>query len=377
MIEERDAFLWLGGLRTLSPVMRQKLLELSGSAKQLLQAPESELMALVADGQLKQETMEEIINTRREEAVLRLAENYLKRGFPFLTPVDPEYPELLRNIPDPPVTLFYRGRIELLSDTLCIGVVGTRTPSLYGKEVAGRFVSGLASAGIVIVSGLAAGIDAEAHKSAIRSGGATIGVLGGGIDICYPRRNYGIYSEMCESQLVLSEYAPGVAPLAIQFPLRNRIISGLSEGLLVVEARKRSGSLITADAALEQGRSVYAVPGRLGDPLCEGTNNLIRQGAMCVMEISDILEDLGVNLKQSKRSRAAGQKGTGQDKGILTKEEQQILSKLSLVPVHVDELLDELLKDGDGNLQDILSLLLSLERRALIRQPVRGYYTLV
>ena len=372
MIEERDVFLWLGGLRTLAPVMRQKLLELFGSANQFLQAPESELMALVADGQLKQESMEEIITTRREEAVQRLAEDYLKRGFPFLTPADPEYPELLRSIPDPPVTLFYRGRTELLSDTICIGVVGTRTPSLYGKEVAGRFVSGLASAGIVIVSGLAAGIDAEAHKSAIRSGGATIGVLGGGIDICYPQRNYGIYNEMCESQLVLSEYAPGVAPLAIQFPLRNRIISGLSEGLLVVEARKRSGTLITADAALEQGRSVYAVPGRLGDPLCEGTNNLIRQGAMCVMEVSDILEDLGVDLKQRKRSRSAGQKGTGQDIEKLTKEEQQILAKLSLVPVHVDELL----KDGDGNLQDTLSLLLSMERRALIHQPMRGYYTL-
>ena len=198
MIEEREAFLWLGRLRTLSPVMRQELLERFGSAAHFFQAPESELMALVADGQLKQESMEEICATENEEEVRRLAENYLKRGFPFLTPADPEYPELLRNIPDPPVTLFYRGRKELLSDTICVGVVGTRTPSLYGKEVAGRFASELASTGIVIVSGLAAGIDAEAHKNAIRSGGATIGVLGGGIDICYPQRNFGLYQEMCE-----------------------------------------------------------------------------------------------------------------------------------------------------------------------------------
>ncbi len=372
MIEEREAFLWLGRLRTLSPVMRQELLERFGSAAHFFQAPESELMALVADGQLKQESMEEICATENEEEVRRLAENYLKRGFPFLTPADPEYPELLRNIPDPPVTLFYRGRKELLSDTVCVGVVGTRTPSLYGKEVAGRFASELASTGIVIVSGLAAGIDAEAHKNAIRSGGATIGVLGGGIDICYPQRNFGLYQEMCESQLVLSEYAPGVAPLAIQFPLRNRIISGLSEGLLVVEARKRSGTLITADAALEQGRSVYSVPGRLGDPLSEGTNNLIRQGALCVMEAADILEDLGVDLKRGKRRGTAAGRGKGPNSQELSKEERQILDKLSLVPVHVDELL----QDGDGNLQDMLSLLLSMEHRALIHQPMRGYYTL-
>ena len=373
MIEAREACLWLGSLRTLSPLNRQQLLENFGSVTDLYEASDPELMGLVADGRIKQESFEEICATRDEAEIRKRSENYEKKGFPYLTPADPEYPELLRDIPDPPVTLFYRGRPELLRDRTCIGVVGTRTPSLYGKEVAGRFVSDLAAAGIVIVSGLAAGIDTEAHKNAIRAGGDTIGVLGGGIDICYPQRNYGLYSEMCESQLVISEYAPGVAPLGIQFPLRNRIISGISEGLLVLEARKRSGTLITADSALDQGRSVYSVPGRLGDPLSEGTNNLIRQGAMCVMEASDILEDLGVDPKAGKKKRrGSGRRGAGKNGADLSPEERQILAKLSLVPVHVDELL----QDGDGNLQDMLSLLLSMEQRALIHQPMRGYYTL-
>ncbi len=367
MMDDRTAYLWLGRLRTLSPAARQRLLEIFGSAAELYRIPESGLMALVSDQWIKQETFEEICVTRQDQQILRLAEDYERRGYPFLTPADPDYPALLREIPDPPVTLFYRGRMELLNRT-AVGVVGTRTPSLYGKEMTGRFVSVLASAGIVIVSGLANGIDTEAHRQTIRSGGTTIGVLGGGIDICYPQRNFNLYGEMCENHLVVSEYAPGTAPLGIQFPLRNRIISGLSAGLLVLEARKRSGTLITADAALDQGRSVYAVPGRLGDPLSEGTNNLIRQGAMCVTGPEEILEDLG--LKPKKKGKKGDPSGDPEETE-LTKEERRILSKLSFVPVHVDELI----ADGDGTLQDTLSLLLSMEQRALIHQPMRGYYT--
>ena len=365
MIEERLAYLWLGGLRTPGSLTKHTLIETLGGPSEVMQASEKTLMSLVADDLIKQESFEEICTTRQEDSVCAKAEELEKKGFPFLTPADPDYPELLREIPDPPVTLFYRGHIRLLSETTCLGVVGTRTPSFYGKEVAARFVTPLAAGGVTIVSGLAMGIDTEAHRLAIQAGGSTVGVLGGGIDICYPQRNYSIYREMCENHLVISEYAPGVAPLAIQFPMRNRIISGLSRGLLVLEARKRSGTLITADAALDQGRNVYAIPGRLGDPLSEGTNNLIRQGAMCVQDPEEILEDLGL-LKKKRKKR--GNKATPAD---LSEEERKLLAKLSMIPTHVDELL----ADGDGTLQDTLSLLLSLEHRALIHQPIRGYYT--
>ena len=370
-MNEREAYLWLGSLRTLGPSGRQKLLSFFGDVAELYAADEMIWMALVSDGVIRQQTFEEMVVQRDHDMLQRSEEQYRKRNCRFLTPADPEYPELLREIPDPPVTLFYRGDISLFR-TPCLGVVGTRTPSVYGREVVRQFVPVVAAAGMTVVSGLAMGIDTEAHLQTVQAGGKTIGVLGGGVDICYPQRNYNIYEEMCREHLVISEYLPGVAPLGIQFPLRNRIISGLSLGLLVVEARKRSGTLITADAALDQGRSVYAVPGRLGDPLSEGTNNLIRQGAMCVQRPEDILEDLDIyEEEKTGGGRKKLRRGTAATEG-LTPEEKRILSKLSLVPVHVDELL----ADTDGNLQDSLSLLLSMERRALIHQPMRGYYTL-
>ena len=373
-ITDREAYLWLGSLRTVSPSIRQKLLECFDSVKELYTADELTWMALVSDDVIKQETFEEMCLLRNHDALQKLEEQYLKKNCPFLTPADEEYPELLRQIPDPPVTLFYKGNLSLLRMPT-LGVVGSRTPSMYGREIVQRFVPTIAAAGVTVVSGLAMGIDTEAHRRAIQAGGKTIGVLGGGIDICYPQRNYQIYEEMCESHLVVSEYPPGTAPIGIQFPLRNRIISGLSLGLLVVEARKRSGTLITADAALDQGRSVYAVPGRLGDPLSEGTNNLIRQGAMCVQYPEEILEDLDIyeeietkDGKKRKRRKYASKSGQKQK---LSPEEKRILEKMSLVPLHIDELL----AGSEGNLQDNLSLLLSMEQRGLVRQPMRGYFT--
>lgn len=368
-MNEREAYLWLGSLRTLSPAGRKKLLDCFGEVTGLYEANEITWMALVSDGVIKQETFEEMCRLRDHDLLSRMEEDFRKRNSPFLTPADPDYPALLREIPDPPVTLFYRGDPALLC-TPCLGVVGTRTPSLYGREVVRHFIPAIAGAGVTVVSGLAMGIDTEAHQQTIQAGGRTIGVLGGGVDICYPQRNYRIYEEMCREHLVVSEYAPGIAPLAIQFPQRNRIISGLSAGLLVVEARKRSGTLITADAALDQGRSVYSIPGRLGDPLSEGTNNLIRQGAMCVQEPEEILEDLGLS---GEVPEGTGRGGRRRRKKAYhpTPEEARLLEKLSLVPVHVDELL----ADGDGDLQDRLSLLLSMEQRALVRQPMRGYFT--
>ncbi len=361
MIGEREAYLWFGSLKTIGPAGRREILDIFGNVTEFFSAPEQELMALVTEGGLKQETLEEILLTRKEDGIRKTAEAYDKRGFRFLSPADPDYPELLREIPDPPATLFYRGHIEYLKDFRCLGVVGTRTPSLYGKDVARMFVPKLAQGGLMIVSGMAAGIDTEAHKLAVAAGGKTAAILGGGIDICYPQRNFSLYQEMCETQLVLSEYPPGLPPIGARFPLRNRIISGLSEGVLVLEARKRSGTLITADAALDQGRNVYSVPGRLGDPLSEGTNNLIRQGAMCVLEPEEILEDLGM--------KVTGRRG-GRGSGNLTGPEKEVLSRLSLDPVY----LDDILTDEAGTLQELLVILGALEKKGLIHQPIQGYY---
>ena len=361
MLSEREAYLWLGSLRTMSSAAKQKLLMIFGAPGEIFGLSEDILMHLVTEQVIKAETMEEIHATRKEEQLKRKIEEYLAKNAPFVTPADPEYPELLLEIPDPPAALFYRGDIRLMAKRPAVAVVGSRTPTMYGREMARLFVPPLASAGVVIVSGLAAGIDTEAHRAAL-STGKTIGVLGGGIDICYPLNNYRIYEEMCKNHLVITEYPPGTAPLSMNFPQRNRIISGISEGILVVEARNRSGTRITADAALDQGRNVYAIPGRVGDPLSEGTNTLIRMGAMLVRRPEDILEDLGLTEKNRGRRKKREQK--------LTRDEEMILSRLSFTPVYVDDLLPS----EPAELQRTFALLLSMEQRGLVRQVMQGYY---
>ncbi|MBR3537990.1 MAG: DNA-processing protein DprA [Eubacterium sp.] len=357
MPDERKAYLWLGLLRTLSPADRRRLLEVFSSPVELLQASETMLDQLVNEKLLKPESREEMLESRN--SLLRREEAFRKKNVLFVTPADPDYPGLLMEIPDPPAVLFYRGDLSLLKEHTVLGVVGSRTPGQYGKEMVRHFVPPLAEEGIVIASGLAMGIDTEAHAAAM-SCGKTVAVLGGGIDICYPQSNFRIYEEMCREHLVLSEYAPGIPPLPNQFPLRNRIISGISRGVLVVEAREHSGTRITADAALDQGRNVYAIPGRIGDPLSEGTNSLIRMGAMLVRRPEDILEDLGLFLKKRK-------KGTGRN-AALSPDERRILEQLSFVPVYVDDLLPE------GKEAEAFGLILSMEKRGLIRQSMQGYY---
>ena len=362
MLSEREAYLWLGSLRTMSSLGKQKLLTIFGDPRELYDLPEELLMQLVSEQVIRPETMEEIHGTRKE--IDRKLEEYREKNFPYVTPADPEYPALLLEIPDPPPVLFYRGDLGLLERRPAMAVVGSRTPTLYGNEMVRHFVPPLASAGVVIVSGLAQGIDAEAHRAAL-STGKTIGVLGGGVDICYPLRNYRIYEEMCRNHLVLTEYPPGTPPLSIHFPQRNRIISGICEGILVMEARERSGTRITADTALDQGRNVYAIPGRVGDPLSEGTNTLIRMGAMLVRRPEDILEDLGLLIKNKDKRKKDGQ--------TLSKSEKAILSRLSYSPVYVDDLLPS----DPAQLQKTFALLLSMEQRGLVRQVMQGYYVKV
>ena len=195
---------------------------------------------------------------------------------------------------DPPDILYVKGILskKLNIYNMNIGVVGARNASVYGRELASFFGRELAKEGINIISGLALGIDGMSHRGALYAGGYTVGVLGCGIDVIYPRENAELFFEMYKNGAVISEYGPGVIPNPGFFPIRNRIISGLSDGLLVVEARKKSGSLITADLALEQGKQVYAIPGRITDKSSECTNNLIRQGAMCVVSPKEIIEDL-------------------------------------------------------------------------------------
>ena len=224
--------------------------------------------------------------------IASLLKSYTENHIFIISIFDEEYPERLKNIFNPPWILFGKGNILLLKESRFLAVVGPRVPSIYGQEAVKRLLPGLVSGKIVIISGLAKGIDKMAHETAIEYSGGTIAVLGGGLYHLYPKENMPLALQMMKEQLVLSEIVPNRKPEPWMFPLRNRIISGLSDGVLIIEAKGRSGSLITAHSALEQGRGVFAVPGPINSPLSEGTNLLIQDGAKLVLSSNDIEEEL-------------------------------------------------------------------------------------
>lgn len=287
--------------------------------------------------------------------------NLEEKRMKFVYWTDEEFPQKLRQIPDCPLGLFYKGHLP--KEEPSIGIVGSRTPSAYGKEMAAYFARELAGEGIAVISGLAYGIDVSAHKGALEATGATYGVLGCGPDIVYPKENFSIYEKMEERGGILSEYGPGTIPASFRFPERNRIISGLSDGILVIEARERSGSLITADQALEQGKDVFALPGRVTDPLSEGTNWLIREGGRLVTKPSQILEELfHLCDKKAKKSLT--------EEKLLDKKEKVVYDCLSLDPKSIEEIINR----TNYSVSDVISILFRLELNGYVNQIVKDYY---
>lgn len=292
------------------------------------------------------------------------AEEYNKlaeKGISFLSEKDEKYPEKLRQMEDGPLGIFVKGKIS--KNKKALAIVGSRVPSVYGSEMARIFARDLAKAGVDIISGMALGIDVAAHKGALEGKGFTLGVLGCGPDVVYPRENYMIYEQMIESGGILSEYKPGEKPLAYRFPERNRIISGLSDGILIVEAKARSGSLITADCGLEQGKDIFALPGRCIDPLSEGCNWLIRQGAKMVTEPSHILEELMPDCEKIL-------KNTNNLYKLLDNKEKIVYHCLSLEPKHIDDIL----RETKFTVSDGINILFRLELNGYIKQIVKDYY---
>lgn len=218
-------------------------------------------------------------------------DRYRQKQIGYLTQSDSKFPTLLREIPDAPLILYYTGNLDLLKNQKALSVVGTRQPTKEGLRVMEHLLNPLIDQGWQLISGMAKGVDGFAHSLALRS--QTIAVLGSGLDYVYPIENTSLFQQLVKNHLVLSEYMPTVKPQKWMFPERNRLISGLSMGTLVVEAKERSGSLITADQALEQGREVLAIPGSIFNPMAQGTNRLIKQGAVCVTCSEDILQTLG------------------------------------------------------------------------------------
>jgi DNA processing protein len=288
----------------------------------------------------------------------------------FLT--DDDYPVWLRQIYDPPPLLFVRGDISCATAP-CVGIVGTREPTSSGRDTARKTAIELASAGVCVVSGMALGIDSAAHEGAIEAGGTTVAVLGSGVDVLYPPQNKKLAGRIIDNGCIISEYRMGTPPEARNFPRRNRLISGLSRGVLVVEAPRKSGALLTAGYALEQNRDVYAVPGDPSWPSRVGTNNLIADGARLVQSPSDILAELGLAAGSFSPGASAGPMEQDQQKiPSLSSEEKLVYEGLDREACHVDDLADRLEMD----VSHVLGVLLRLDMKSLIREHPGKLYSL-
>ena len=293
-------WVWLSELKGLRNQTRLALLRRFGDPESIFYADADEL--LLTDGVERSQL--KLLENHDLAPADRILADCQRLDIRLLTLSDAAYPGRLKNIYDPPALLYCKGRLPLLDDLLCVAVVGTRDCTPYGVACAEKLGFGLASGGAAVVSGLAKGIDAAAIRGALRAGGVTVGVVGNGLDVYYPHESRYLYEDVASAGILLSEYPPGTEPASGHFPVRNRIISGLSLAALVVEAPEKSGALITAATALEQGRDVFAVPGPIDAPASVGCNCLIRDGAGLVSDASDILREYEgrfvLNLKESR-----------------------------------------------------------------------------
>jgi DNA processing protein len=347
-MEERDYWLALNRIPIVGAQRFHAIYEYFGSIKNFWEASSSEFKNFPGITQNICNTIleyREKIDVSGQRAVLK------KIGAEVVFLLDENYPDLLRNIYDPPPVLYYKGEFEKANCT-CVAVVGSRKATSYGRRVAEELAEALAKEGITIVSGLAYGIDTHAHYGALKAG-KTIAVLGTGIDIIYPKSNFKLSSMIQEKGAIITEFPPGTQPLPPHFPIRNRIISGLCLGTIVVEAAEKSGSLITADLAADQGREVFAVPGNVNSSYSIGPNRLIKQGARLVENYTDVLIELGIAPKQKHENKNTA----------TTLEENCVLRAISYEPTNTDYII------AKSGLPPALvnSLLTSLEIKGLIR----------
>ncbi len=298
-MSELKYWVWLSTLRGLGAKDKRDLISGFGSPRGVYFAREWEYKEVINSD------ISPLLNkdTDVSDRILGICE---QKGMTIMTLADGGYPERLRNIYDPPILLYVKGKLPVVDERLTIGIVGTRNCTPYGIMAAENMAYDIAMGGGVVVSGLAKGIDSAAALGALRGGGKVIGVLGCGIDVVYPASNRELYEDVSFNGALVSEYPPGTAPEGRNFPVRNRIISGLSAGVLVVEAPIKSGALITASAALEQGRDVFAVPGNIDAPSSRGTNELLREGAMITTSGRDILEYYVSNFNSIVMDREGG-----------------------------------------------------------------------
>ncbi len=353
-----DIFYWLALSLTpgLGSVLIKRLLDRFRTPEAVFRAPVKELLGIEGLG-------EKVAGEIKKGPLKKMVERELsllgKVGGRIITLKDDDYPKRLNDIYDPPALLYVRGGLRR-EDGLAVAIVGSRKTAPYGRWITEKIGEDLARHGVTVVSGMARGIDSVAHKGAIQGGGRTIAVLGCGVDVIYPSENRSLFHQIIEHGAVLSEFPMGSPPESGHFPKRNRIISGLSMGVVIVQASAESGSLITAGYALEQGRDVFAVPGNVGAEGSRGTNRLIKDGAKLVESSEDILEEI---LPQWRREEGVAQKREAPAPD-LTEDEETLYKLLGETPLHIDGIIRECQLDPGK----VSGLLLNLELKGLISQ---------
>lgn len=353
---------WLANCGGISDRKKTALLDFFGSCRAVYEAKKADILS---SGLLNPGQADSLLRSRNSWDPDVRYERFLDFNMKIAAIDSEEYPESLRNISNPPFLLYFRGRLPERDEKI-IAVVGARRASEYGKAMAEEIAADLAMAGYSIVSGMAVGIDSAAQNSALYAGGRSYAFLGGGVDVVYPAGNHKLYQEIIQNGAVISEFPPQTAPRANHFPARNRLISGLSRRTLVIEAKSKSGALITADFALEQGRDVYALPGRITDPMSEGTNRLIAQGAGIITSSAQLIADfaqLGDDVCLMPRKSKVPELN-------LEKRELMVYSCFDFYAKGIEEVAAE---SGLG-ISDLMSVIVRLSMRGLIKEVFKNRY---
>ena len=352
---DTEAHIALNMVPRLGPVRLRKLLDVFGTPQRILAASAAELQQVDGIGPEAAKSIAAWEKTVNLDAELKRIAYF---GARVLIPSDGEYPEALRTIHDPPIALYVWGRLEE-RDRHAVGIVGTRKPSHYATECAKKFGYQLAYAGLTVFSGLARGVDTAAHQGAIAARGRTVAVLGSGLNTIYPPQNQELAEKIAAGHgAVITEFPMATQPDKQTFPMRNRIVAGCSFGLLVVEAGLNSGALITANQAADQGRAIYAIPGRIDNPVSLGSNKLIQQGAKLVQSAQDILDDLGLLFSEEPEL------DTPPAPANLTEDEQKVIVALDGDEAHIDRIASR----SGLPIPKVASTLLALEMRKLVKQ---------
>jgi len=350
---------WLDNIPELSKAKIRLLYEKASSAEEIYYMLPAQLKKIAG---ITEEDIKAIQKSHRIWDVDQSWFSLMEKGIGFVALEHPDYPQKLKYISNPPYALYYVGKLPEEKQK-SVAIVGARGRSAYGSEMTSCLAKALAGHGVQVISGMAKGIDGDAHKGALAGGGETYAVLGSGVDVCYPTGHKYLYEKIIQNGGIISEYPPQTQPAPWQFPARNRIISGLSDCVVVMEAKEKSGSLITADFAMEQGRDVYALPGRVTDVLSQGCNKLIKQGAGIVESVEDFLADLDILTEMSCKQMDFR-------KNLLEKDELLVYSLTDFRPISVADLMEK----TKMPIFRLLEIIGRLESMGLIKETFTNYF---